>query len=423
MLPRGWRTTSLASVAGITLGQSPPGSSYNETGEGVPFFQGKTEFGALYAEVRKYTRSATKYASQGDILVSVRAPVGPTNLAPVDCAIGRGLAAVRAGDGVDQRYLLWALRAAEQDLAEHGAGSTFPAITGRQLRAHQVRIAPTMAEQRRIVDIVEDHITRLEVGTDGLVRAQRQLAAMWQSTLHAKVVGPRRTLGELAVESGYGTSTKCDRAGVGLPVARIPNIRRGHVDMTDVKYAVDGELDLTPLRLRRGDVLIVRTNGSIELIGRSAVVMEDIEAAFASYLIRYRVDEGKVLPRWVHLALESPHIRSEIEAMAASSAGQHNVGLAKLNRLLIPCPPVSEQKSAIEDLSSLEDTHRRLRAEVVGLQARSNTLRRALLAAAFSGKLTGGTTDDDVVEGLLRADSLVLRDSRQADVAAYGGGG
>ena len=107
------------------MGQSPPGASYNVTGVGVPFFQGKAEFGSLTATVRKWTTAGSKFAAAGDILLSVRAPVGPTNLAPVDCALGRGLAGVRAGEVLDQRFLLWSLRANERLIASMGKGSTF----------------------------------------------------------------------------------------------------------------------------------------------------------------------------------------------------------------------------------------------------------------------------------------------------------
>ena len=161
-LPKGWRRVPLVDAADVTLGQSPPGHSYNDTGEGVPFFQGKTEFTKTYAEVRKYTTAGTKFAMAGDILISVRAPVGPTNLAPVNCAIGRGLAALRAKNGVDHRYLHWALRATEHELAAHGAGTTFPAVTGKQLKAHPIALPASLEDQRRIVAILDDHASRLD---------------------------------------------------------------------------------------------------------------------------------------------------------------------------------------------------------------------------------------------------------------------
>ena len=89
-------TVPLGQVATVIAGQSPPGHSYNDTGEGVPFYQGKTEFGELFIDgPKKWTTEPRKFADEGDILMSVRAPVGPVNLAPQKLCIGRGLAAIR----------------------------------------------------------------------------------------------------------------------------------------------------------------------------------------------------------------------------------------------------------------------------------------------------------------------------------------
>jgi type I restriction enzyme S subunit len=108
VLPDRWRNASLDEIAQVTLGQSPPGDTYNSTGDGIAFFQGKSEFTEKYAEVRKYTTAGSKFAAQGDIFISVRAPVGPTNIAPVDCAIGRGLQNSRHGE-VFQLVVGWPL--------------------------------------------------------------------------------------------------------------------------------------------------------------------------------------------------------------------------------------------------------------------------------------------------------------------------
>lgn len=151
-----WRRARLEEVADVILGQSPPGATYNTSGEGSPFFQGKAEFTDRYAEIRQFTTAGVKFAKRDDILVSVRAPIGPTNLAPTDCAIGRGLAALRARAGVDQQYLHIAVRAIESELAAQGTGTTFKAITGQKLKAQEVALPSSLAEQQRIVQRVSE---------------------------------------------------------------------------------------------------------------------------------------------------------------------------------------------------------------------------------------------------------------------------
>ena len=97
-IPEEWSSGELNDIANIVMGQSPPGSSYNENGEGVIFYQGCTDFGNRFPTIRKFTTQPTRYAKEGDILLSVRAPVGTLNIAKEDCCVGRGLAALNSKD-------------------------------------------------------------------------------------------------------------------------------------------------------------------------------------------------------------------------------------------------------------------------------------------------------------------------------------
>ena len=93
-MPPGWVEASLSDIAEITFGQSPPSSTYNEEKQGLPFYQGKLEFGEIYPTPRKWCSVPQKIAEKGDVLISIRAPVGPTNICPERSCIGRGLAAI-----------------------------------------------------------------------------------------------------------------------------------------------------------------------------------------------------------------------------------------------------------------------------------------------------------------------------------------
>ena len=128
---------TLSSVAEIIMGQSPPSDTYNDQGEGLPFYQGKTDFGLKYPAPRLYCTAPQKTAEAGDILISVRAPVGPTNIAPEKSCIGRGLAAIRA-KGIDAEFLFFNLRYVEPYIASLGTGSTFTAINKHHLADFEV---------------------------------------------------------------------------------------------------------------------------------------------------------------------------------------------------------------------------------------------------------------------------------------------
>src|SRR5437762_3415954 len=113
---------NLEEVCEIIAGQSPPSENYNQDGRGMPFFQGKADFNDLFPTVRYWCNKPLKIALPNDILLSVRAPVGPTNLCNQESCIGRGLSAIRAGNKVDHRYLLYFFRSIENKLSSQGRG-------------------------------------------------------------------------------------------------------------------------------------------------------------------------------------------------------------------------------------------------------------------------------------------------------------
>lgn len=98
-IPTSWTLSNVGAEFDVTMGQSPPGSTYNEIGIGLPFFQGKTDFGFRFPTNRVYCTAPKRMANKNDTLISVRAPVGDINLAAEDCAIGRGIAAARHKSG------------------------------------------------------------------------------------------------------------------------------------------------------------------------------------------------------------------------------------------------------------------------------------------------------------------------------------
>ena len=132
-IPEGWDDCSLIDIANITMGQSPDGSSYNCDGNGMIFYQGSTDFGLRFPDVRQYTTAPTRFAKKGDILMSVRAPVGAINIANNDCCIGRGLAALNSKIGSVSHlyYVINDLRIAFE--RKNAAGTTFGAITKDEL--------------------------------------------------------------------------------------------------------------------------------------------------------------------------------------------------------------------------------------------------------------------------------------------------
>ncbi|WP_406122463.1 restriction endonuclease subunit S [Streptomyces sp. NBC_00989] len=300
---------------------------------------------------------------------------------------------------------------------------------------------PPFTEQRRIVDALEEQLSRLDaamgsvskmrarcnslastlsdravlgqldsatpsvcnVSLEQIRSATRRLGGKrWKSTDAIQLPGmviPEgwmlASLGDLAWGYGYGTSTKCEYGGVGDPVLRIPNIQDGEIDTGDVKRALDGALDLSGYHVRRGEILFVRTNGSPALIGRVGVVERDMDYAFASYLIRFKLNSEFVDPRWVAMVTQSRTWRRHIQRVAASSAGQYNLNSKLLAELPIPLPVLSVQRQLLEQVSSELSWVRRLSSVSDTVLQRSRGLRMRLLQKAFQGGLVAQDPSDE----------------------------
>ncbi|HQI40802.1 MAG: hypothetical protein B6D44_03290 [Ignavibacteriales bacterium UTCHB2] len=152
LIPEDWGLNKLSETSEIIMGQSPPSSTYNSNGNGLPFYQGKTDFGSIYPKPRIWCTSPSKIAEKNDILISVRAPVGPTNLSFEKSGIGRGLSAIRVKQN-DYLYLYYYLKKIENEIEKLGTGSTFKAINKSQL--HNIKIPlPPLSEQKKIAYVL-----------------------------------------------------------------------------------------------------------------------------------------------------------------------------------------------------------------------------------------------------------------------------
>lgn len=195
----------------------------------------------------------------------------------------------------------------------------------------------------------------------GEIGSRKIIAAMWSEMARWGVDWNRRRLSGTDPDAGryravalgsildliqYGTSEKANSRGQGVPMLRINNVKGGLVDLTDMKHIELSSSALTALRLEDGDLLVIRTSGSKDLVGTCAVFHESGSFVFASYLIRLRLNRSRCNPDYVAHFLNSPFGRMQIDAVSRQIM-QNNINSAELRSLQIPLPPLDVQESLV----------------------------------------------------------------------------
>lgn len=190
-VPERWSVKPLGEIADLIMGQSPPSSAVAETGDGLPFIQGNAEFGARHPTPRFIASTTPKVVREGDVLISVRAPVGEVNIAEGPLCIGRGVGGIRAKD-CEPDFLFYAVGGLSETFARLSQGSTFDAINGKELRSIDI-LVPPLDEQRRIAEVLRSVDEAIHLNAGSIVGFKRLLAALRAELTYDADVPPAGT--------------------------------------------------------------------------------------------------------------------------------------------------------------------------------------------------------------------------------------
>lgn len=316
---------------------------------------------------------ARRVIQEGDVLFStVRTYL--KNIATVPSELSgaltsTGIAVLRPSARMDSKYLFYLVTsdAFITEISKSQDGTMYPAVSDRDVSSSRIAVPP-FSEQRRIVVKLDSLTGRTARAREQLGRIQRLLQKYREAILFAAFNGeltrewrklikrqlPDQVhLGDVVSDIRYGTAQKCTTMPKGTAVLRIPNVSAGKIQLDDLKYASFDPRELAKLRLQHGDILVVRSNGSADLVGRPALVEgAAIGLAYAGYLIRLRPDITKVDPHFLVAMMQSPQIRKVIETGARSTSGVHNINSTELAALAIPIPELDEQHEIVRRIET-----------------------------------------------------------------------
>ena len=438
---RGWVQAHLSDFCDVIQGQSPPGNTYNSQRRGLPFFQGKADFGPINPIARVWCDQPTKIAERSDILISVRAPVGPTNVADQTCAIGRGLAAIRPLGEIPVSLVLYAIRLREHQLQRVATGSTFAAISGSQLRELLIPLPP-LAEQRRIVAEIEKQFTRLDEAVRVINSAIRNVNRVQSSLLTFALRGLEARSADLQSErswldqaraAGAGKKTAPDPEVMPMnpcnwPVASLDqlttritsgsrdwsayygrgtgtfllaqNIRSRKLDLS-TRQSVDPPLaDASRARsaIQVGDVLVTIVGANT---GDVCAVQERLEEHYVCQSVALLRPVTPELTKYLTFYLSDNLYGRAIWNRYIYGAGRPHLSFDQLKKTPILVPPKDIMVELLYRMESLETIALSTERSLVEAGTRAARLRQAILSKAFSGQLVPQDPNDEPASILL----------------------
>ena len=348
----------LEDVCSINMGQSPESSSYNETGEGLPFFQGNADFGKLHPTVRVWCNAPTKIAEQGDILISVRAPIGALNIADVQCCIGRGLAALTVNERLCyQKYLWYALECKVDELNSKGTGSTFKAINKKTLAETEISLPP-LEEQRRIAAVLDKVSDLIAKRREQLDKLDELVKARFVEMFGDPVSNPHQyPISQLSEYIEFLTSGSRGWSQYfsddGEYFITIKNVKNCSISLEDVQYIKPPDnAEAVRTKVKDGDLLISITAD----LGRTGVVTKEIAnhgAYINQHLTCIRLNREKLNPLYVAYYMESP--AGKMQFNAKNQAGvKAGLNFNAINSLKLVVPPVEKQDLFVEFVSQTD---------------------------------------------------------------------
>lgn len=398
-----WKTVALGEATTMTGGGTPTRNNTDYYGGAIPWVTPKDmkswEIHGAQVNITEagLRSSAARLIPPNSVLIVVRSGVLkhtiPVALNRVPVAINQDMKALRCSGALDPDFLARFIKAQSPEILQWVRATTadnFPIDMLKQLRVP----VPPLTEQRRIAEVLD----RAEA-----LRANRRAALAQLDTLAQSIfldlfgdsaTNPKgweaKPLRELVTEFRYGTSNKS--ATLGQPALRIPNVVGGTIDISDLKLVPVEPAELDRLRLIKGNVLFVRTNGNPDFVGRCAVFDDSLtvnsgfssdEFIFASYLIRARLRVRQVTPVFLREFMLGAEGRRQLRSRSKTSAGQFNINTENLGAISIPVPPQSLQEDFASRLGAVEKLKVGCRASLVELDALFSVLQHR----AFRGEL------------------------------------
>ncbi|MBK9257156.1 MAG: restriction endonuclease subunit S [Saprospiraceae bacterium] len=376
------KVEKLGNIADIIAGQSPPSSTYNSEGKGIPFFQGKADYGEKYPSVRYWCTEPTKISLPDDILISMRAPVGPVNINIVESCIGRGLSAIRVKKNVSRDFIYFWLKQNQHLIAAKETGSTFKAITQKILNEIVVPF-PSYPDQLHIANLLSKAENLIAQRKESIHLLDEFLKStfleMFGNTRYFTKSEVVKTIGEICSTRGGGTPSKAkpEYYTGEIPWVSPKDMKWLYITTSQDKITQQAVDESSTVLIPKDSLLMVIRSGILKsklpiAINKVAVTINQDMKAFSSkevtteYLLYYFFSEER-------------NILKKVKGTTAD-----NLNFDDIKKMKIKVPPLELQTQfaqIVEKTEAIKTQYQRSLQELENLYG-------SLSQKAFKGKLT-----------------------------------
>ena len=347
---------TLKDIAIINMGQSPDSKTYNEEKNGIPFYQGKSDFGKINPIPRVWCSNPIKIAERDDILISVRAPIGDTNIATERCCIGRGLASIRPlNENINQKYLYYILNSKYKELNKFGTGSTFKAITKDNLCNLRCNQIPNIKEQIEVVTILDSVSQIIETKKEQLDSLNTIIKSQFVEMFESKDYN-KTTIGKCAkFQGGYAFKSK-DFVENGVKLVQISNVNKDTLDWIEINRVPESFIErYKEYSLVANDVVMAMTRPIIKSLNevKIAQVREDDLPCLLNQRVGRFIINDSVNKEYLIYCCKSDKFKNYVEKMSGNSL-QPNISSKQVENFEISLPPIELQNKFAEFVKQID---------------------------------------------------------------------
>ena len=399
-MKKGWETKRLGEVCEIVNGGTPK-TSVAEYWDGkhrwiTPAEMGRRESPFADDTARKLTDAGLRNSSASlvppfSVILSSRAPIGHLVVNTQPMSTNQGCKSLIPCKQLDYKFLYFYLGSIVELLESLGTGATFKELSGGKLKEVGIPVPP-LPEQRRIVGLLDEAFAAIATAKANAEKNLQNAREIFESHLNEVFAKKgegwvEKRLGEIS-EFRNGINYTKESRGERIKIVGVRNFQQHFsAPLNDLdEVTIDGSLDDLDL-LKQGDLLAVRSNGNVELIGRTVFVDKVVErTSHSGFTIRIRLSSGNVLPKFLCYFMKSSRTRTRLAA-GGTGTNIKSLNQGMLSALSIPLPPIGAQKFIAAQLDVLSAETRRLAAIYTRKLAALEELKQALLHRAFSGEL------------------------------------